>query len=107
MRCHFAGAIPSFRHYSQRFADGLRGRGYVFRAERLFDSRAALPGIPEAGAISFKRFFIRRGLKIYPAFYVMLLLRLLYNSRPETFPSEAAREIFPVGADGVGFAPCG
>lgn len=26
------------------------------------------------GAINFKRFFIRRGLKIYPAFYVFLLL---------------------------------
>ena len=26
------------------------------------------------GAISFKTFFIRRGFKIYPAFYVFLLL---------------------------------
>ena len=29
------------------------------------------------GAISFKRFFIRRGLKIYPAFYVMLLITFI------------------------------
>jgi peptidoglycan/LPS O-acetylase OafA/YrhL len=29
------------------------------------------------GAISFKRFFIRRGLKIYPAFYVMLLVTFI------------------------------
>lgn len=28
----------------------------------------------ERGSIGFKRFFIRRGLKIYPAFYVFLLL---------------------------------
>jgi peptidoglycan/LPS O-acetylase OafA/YrhL len=29
------------------------------------------------GAISFKRFFIRRGLKIYPAFYAMLLVTFI------------------------------
>lgn len=29
------------------------------------------------GAISFPRFFIRRGLKIYPAFYVMLVVTLI------------------------------
>ncbi len=29
------------------------------------------------GAISFPRFFIRRGLKIYPAFYVMLLVTFI------------------------------
>ena len=29
------------------------------------------------GSISFPRFFIRRGLKIYPAFYVMLLVTFI------------------------------
>jgi peptidoglycan/LPS O-acetylase OafA/YrhL len=29
------------------------------------------------GAISFRRFFVRRGLKIYPAFYVMLLVTFI------------------------------
>jgi peptidoglycan/LPS O-acetylase OafA/YrhL len=31
------------------------------------------------GSISFKRFFIRRGLKIYPAFYVFLLVTVLFS----------------------------
>lgn len=31
------------------------------------------------GSISFKRFFIRRGLKLYPAFYVCILVTLLYQ----------------------------
>jgi peptidoglycan/LPS O-acetylase OafA/YrhL len=29
------------------------------------------------GAISFRRFFIRRGIKIYPAFYAMLLVTFI------------------------------
>lgn len=33
----------------------------------------------ERGSISFKRFFIRRGLKLYPAFYVYILSMLLYQ----------------------------
>src|SRR5208282_5492945 len=38
-------------------------------------------------SINFKRFFIRRGLKIYPAFYVFLLLtgitgELVFHSHP-------------------------
>lgn len=32
------------------------------------------------GAIDFQRFFIRRGLKIYPAFYVSILVTLLYQT---------------------------
>jgi peptidoglycan/LPS O-acetylase OafA/YrhL len=32
-----------------------------------------------SGSIDFKRFFIRRGLKIYPAFYFFLLITLLYQ----------------------------
>lgn len=40
-------------------------------------------------SISFKRFFIRRGLKIYPAFYVFLLLtgiigELVFHSHPSS-----------------------
>ena len=35
------------------------------------------------GTINFKRFFIRRGLKIYPAFYVFLILTaMVLASRP-------------------------
>lgn len=33
----------------------------------------------ERGAISFKRFFIRRGLKIYPSFYFFILFNLFYQ----------------------------
>src|SRR6266436_3874649 len=40
-------------------------------------------------SISFKRFFIRRGLKIYPAFYLFLLLtgitgELVFRSHPKS-----------------------
>lgn len=31
------------------------------------------------GSISFKRFFIRRGLKIYPAFYFLILFNIFYQ----------------------------
>jgi peptidoglycan/LPS O-acetylase OafA/YrhL len=34
----------------------------------------------KTGSINFKRFFIRRGLKLYPAFYVFLLLTLVAES---------------------------
>ncbi len=33
------------------------------------------------GSISFRRFFIRRGLKIYPAFYAMLAVCILFEER--------------------------
>jgi peptidoglycan/LPS O-acetylase OafA/YrhL len=33
----------------------------------------------KSGSIDFKRFFIRRGLKIYPGFYILLLITLLYQ----------------------------
>lgn len=32
------------------------------------------------GSISFKRFFIRRGFKIYPPFYALVLITLLYQA---------------------------
>ena len=32
------------------------------------------------GSISFKRFFIRRGFKIYPAFYLLILTTVLVKS---------------------------
>jgi peptidoglycan/LPS O-acetylase OafA/YrhL len=49
------------------------------------------------GDISFRRFFIRRGLKIYPAFYVMLLATfvgqlLFWHAPPQSF-STYLREI--------------
>jgi peptidoglycan/LPS O-acetylase OafA/YrhL len=49
------------------------------------------------GDISFRRFFIRRGLKIYPAFYVMLLATfvgqlLFWHAPPQPF-STYLREI--------------
>lgn len=31
------------------------------------------------GSISFKRFFIRRGMKIYPAFYIFISVELFYQ----------------------------
>ena len=34
----------------------------------------------KTGSISFKRFFIRRGLKIYPAFYVMIAATLMLTA---------------------------
>jgi len=49
------------------------------------------------GAISFRRFFIRRGMKIYPAFYVMLLAtyvgQLLFWHAPPQPLSSYLREI--------------
>jgi peptidoglycan/LPS O-acetylase OafA/YrhL len=33
------------------------------------------------GSIDFKRFFIRRGLKIYPAFYFLLIITFAYQVR--------------------------
>jgi len=50
------------------------------------------------GTISFKRFFIRRGFKIYPPFYVMLLAtylaqRLLWHAPPQSL-GHYLREIF-------------
>ena len=50
------------------------------------------------GSISFKRFFIRRGFKIYPPFYVMLLAtyiaqRLLWHAPPQSV-GHYLREIF-------------
>ena len=47
------------------------------------------------GSISFKRFFLRRGLKIYPAFYVMLLVTFVANAvlRDIRTPGANFREI--------------
>ncbi len=35
------------------------------------------------GSISFRRFFIRRGFKIYPAFYVFIAATLIFGLRPD------------------------
>ena len=49
------------------------GRRSVLRAQRLFGLRAAVRGISRSTAnLSVKRFYLRRGWKIYPAFYFLL-----------------------------------
>src|SRR5262252_1494496 len=51
------------------------------------------------GDISFRRFFIRRGMKIYPAFYVMLLATyvgqlLFWHAPPQPFSSYLREILF-------------
>jgi peptidoglycan/LPS O-acetylase OafA/YrhL len=51
------------------------------------------------GNISFRRFFIRRGMKIYPAFYVMLLATyvgqlLFWHAPPQPFSSYLREILF-------------
>jgi peptidoglycan/LPS O-acetylase OafA/YrhL len=53
----------------------------------------------ERGEISFRRFFIRRGMKIYPAFYVMLLATfvgqlLFWHAPPQPFSSYLREILF-------------
>lgn len=45
----------------------------------------------QTGEISFKRFFIRRGFKIYPAFYTFIFLMLIFKLRPPPF---SAKEVW-------------
>jgi peptidoglycan/LPS O-acetylase OafA/YrhL len=52
----------------------MGGCGLVFRTKRLPHFGAAFYEYKTRNSISFKRFFIRRGLKIYPAFYLFLFL---------------------------------
>lgn len=37
----------------------------------------------KTGRIDFKRFFIRRGFKIYPAFWMLILITILFHLKPE------------------------
>jgi peptidoglycan/LPS O-acetylase OafA/YrhL len=53
----------------------------------------------ERGQISFRRFFIRRGMKIYPAFYVMLFATyvgqlLFWHASPQPFSSYLREILF-------------
>jgi hypothetical protein len=52
-----AGAVPSLGHASQHFPNGFRGRGSVFRAERLLDFRSSVQGVPQAQSDQFSALF--------------------------------------------------
>lgn len=54
---------------------GFLVSGLLFREHRQF------------GEIRFSRFFVRRGLKIYPAFYTLLALTILVKTATSGFPS--------------------
>src|ERR1700683_1541313 len=76
LRC-VAVLLVMFRHSD--VSDFLRRVGWIgvdlfFVLSGFLISGLLFSEYKKRHAISLKRFFIRRGLKIYPAFYVFLLL---------------------------------
>lgn len=65
---HHSGAVPLLTKM------GWAGVDLFFVLSGFLISGLLYSEYKKTGAIHFKRFFIRRGLKIYPAFYVMLLV---------------------------------
>ena len=68
---HHSAVLPSISQM------GYVGVDMFFVLSSLLISGLLYREYQKRGAISFKRFFIRRGLKIYPAFYVMLLVTFI------------------------------
>ena len=65
---HHTGAVPLLTKM------GWAGVDLFFVLSGFLISGLLYSEYKKTGAINFKRFFIRRGLKIYPAFYVMLFV---------------------------------
>jgi peptidoglycan/LPS O-acetylase OafA/YrhL len=78
---HHSGILPTFTRA------GWTGVDLFFVLSGFLISGLLFSEYKKRHAISFKRFFIRRGLKIYPAFYVFLLLtriaaQLVFHTHP-------------------------
>src|SRR5271170_6175319 len=65
---HHSGVWPSFTRA------GWAGVDLFFVLSGFLISGLLFSEYRKRGSISLRRFFIRRGLKIYPAFYVFLIL---------------------------------
>ena len=70
---HHAGISPFFTRV------GWIGVDLFFVLSGFLISGLLFSEYQRRGSIDFKRFFIRRGLKIYPAFYVFLLLTAMVS----------------------------
>ncbi len=74
-----------FRHSGIAFAvakAGWIGVDLFFVLSGFLISGLLFSEYKRCGSISFKRFFMRRGFKIYPAFYLLLLATLLVEDSP-------------------------
>ncbi|HET6841837.1 MAG TPA: acyltransferase [Candidatus Angelobacter sp.] len=84
LRC-IAVLLVLFRHSGMnlRFARaGWVGVDLFFVLSGFLISGLLFSEYKQHGSISFRRFFIRRGFKIYPAFYVFLLATFLVEYSP-------------------------
>jgi peptidoglycan/LPS O-acetylase OafA/YrhL len=82
LRC-IAAVLVIFRHsgIQSRFAHAVWvGVDLFFVLSGFLISGLLFSEYKLHGAISFKRFFIRRGFKIYPAFYLLLLFTVVIQS---------------------------
>lgn len=87
---HHSGAVPLLTKM------GWVGVDLFFVLSGFLISGLLYSEFKKTGAINFKRFFIRRGLKIYPAFYVMLLVTFAADwvLKAVRTPGAYLREIF-------------
>ena len=84
LRC-IAVLLVIFTHGGGAIWPGLAHRGWVgvdlfFVLSGFLISGLLFSEYKTRGSISFKRFFVRRGLKIYPAFYLYLFLTCLISA---------------------------
>jgi peptidoglycan/LPS O-acetylase OafA/YrhL len=82
--------------YFSVFKMGFVGVDLFFVLSGFLISGLLYSEYQKSGAINFRRFFIRRGLKIYPAFYVMILATFIvqFSAGKLSHWSAYASEIF-------------
>ena len=85
-------------HQSRVTAAGWVGVDLFFVLSGFLISGLLFSEYKKRGSIDFKRFLVRRGMKIYPAFYVLLLATLAYQIlfHQVSHPGQSLSEMFYV-----------
>jgi peptidoglycan/LPS O-acetylase OafA/YrhL len=83
------------RHYSPMMGFGWCGVDLFFVISGFLISGLLFTDYKKTGAVHVKRFWIRRGFKIYPSFYALILATVaMFLIRAHTVPSAILGDIF-------------